>query len=82
MRVVKVRGIEKRGLGLAIRRARQQSVFSVDSICRQVGISRTAWYDLEKECVDAIDYDLLRAIEKLLGKDFGVPDPEKTGKSA
>lgn len=73
MRVRQVREIEVRGLGERIRQARLIQNKSLEQICDEVGISRTYWYDIEKETLKgALSIENLRKIEKTLGIDLGV----------
>lgn len=46
--------------------ARKLSDMSLLEICRQLGITPTYWYKLEKGGADTINYDLLTKIEELL----------------
>lgn len=75
VRVRQIREVEVEGLGDRIRLARlaiaQQK--SLERICEEVGVSRTYWYDLEKETLrGTLSIENLRKIEKALGIDFGV----------
>lgn len=75
LRVRQIKEVEVEGLGDRIRSARlaiaQQK--SLERICEEVGVSRTYWYDLEKEALKGtLSIENLRKIEKALGIDFGV----------
>jgi transcriptional regulator with XRE-family HTH domain len=75
---VKVRRIVKQevdapGLGAQIREAREADDRSVAALSKAAGISRNYWYQLEAEAVlGGVAEDTLRAIEQVLGVDFGV----------
>lgn len=75
MRVRQVREIEVDKLGERIKQARlaiAQSK-SLEQICDEVGVSRTYWYDIEKETLKgALSIENLRKIEQALGIDMGV----------
>ncbi|MGK7955479.1 MAG: transcriptional regulator [Crocosphaera sp.] len=75
MRIRQVKEIEVKGLGERIKK-RRLSLFgdkSLDRICDEVGVSRTYWYDLEKETLKgALSIENLRKIEKALGIEFGI----------
>jgi hypothetical protein len=49
---------------------------SLLEICRQLEITPTYWYKLEKGGADTINYDLLAKIEELLSLDLGIEFPE------
>ncbi|BAZ33640.1 transcriptional regulator (plasmid) [Cylindrospermum sp. NIES-4074] len=73
MRVRQVREIEVDGLGERIKQARLKSSKSLERICDEVGVSRTYWYDVEKETLKGgLSIENLRRIEKALGVNFGV----------
>ena len=73
MRIRKIREIEINGLGGKIKQARLRSDKSLDQICSVVGVSRTYWYDLEKETLKgALSFDNLQKIESTLNIDLGV----------
>lgn len=75
MRIRKVWEVEVEGLGDRIRQARLaiSDRKSLESICEEVGVSRTYWYDIEKEVLKgALSLDNLRKIEAALEVDFGV----------
>ncbi len=75
MRIRQVKEIEVKGLGERIKK-RRLSLFgdkSLERICDEVGVSRTYWYDLEKETLKgALSIENLRKIEKALGIEFGI----------
>lgn len=75
MRIRQVKEVEIDGLGERIKQARlaiAQSK-SLEQICDEVGVSRTYWYDIEKETLKgALSIENLRKIEKTLGVDLGV----------
>lgn len=73
MRIRQVKEIEINGLGERIKQARLGSDRSLEQICVMVGVSRTYWYDLEKETLKgALSIENLRKIEEVLGADFGI----------
>ncbi|PMB09351.1 transcriptional regulator, partial [Fischerella thermalis CCMEE 5282] len=60
-------------LGDRIKQARLDSKKSLEQICDEVGVSRTYWYDIEKETLKgALSIENLRKIEEALEVDFGV----------
>jgi transcriptional regulator with XRE-family HTH domain len=61
------------GLLDKIRDAHRQSGKSIEQVCRDAGISRQTWYNIENGFLKTgIDYGVLEKIEKALGVDFGV----------
>lgn len=75
MRIRQIREIEVEGLGERVKQARIaiSGSKSLERICEEVGVSRTYWYDLEKETLKgALSLENLRKIETALGIDFGV----------
>ncbi|MFG6094330.1 helix-turn-helix transcriptional regulator [Leptothoe sp. ISB3NOV94-8A] len=73
MRVRKILEVEVEGLGKRIKEARLASDKSLEALCGEVGVSRTYWYDLEKETLKGtLSIENLQAIEKALGVSFGV----------
>ena len=61
------------GLGAAIKRARELSDHSVTQLCRDAGLSRQYWYQLEREDLRApATEDVIRRIEAVLNVDLGV----------
>ncbi|WP_257999310.1 helix-turn-helix domain-containing protein [Fischerella thermalis] len=60
-------------MGDRIKQARLDSKKSLEQICDEVGVSRTYWYDIEKETLKgALSIENLRKIEEALEVDFGV----------
>lgn len=73
MRIRQVREIEVERLGDRIKEVRLNSSKSLEKICREVGVSRTYWYDIEKETVKGgLSIEKLRKIEQALGVNFGI----------
>jgi len=73
MRIRWIKEIEVSGLGSAIKSARETSGKTVDQICEEVGVSRTYWYDIEKETLKGtLSRENLESIEKVLNVDLGV----------
>lgn len=73
MRIRKIKEIEIDGLGEVIKLARLKSDKSLEQICDEVGVSRTYWYDLEKETLKgALSFDNLQKIESALEINLGV----------
>lgn len=61
------------GLGQRIRQARERDIRSLSEICREYGISRSYWYQLEAEDLRSpATEDIIRKIEKALSVDLGV----------
>ena len=60
-------------LGKRIRQAREQDPRSLSQICRDCGISRSYWYQLEGEDLRApATEEIIRKIEATLGVDLEV----------
>lgn len=73
VRVREIKEIEVDRLGQRIKQFRLASPKSLEQICYEVGVTRTYWYDIEKETLKgALSIENLRKIEKVLGVDFGV----------
>jgi transcriptional regulator with XRE-family HTH domain len=73
MRIRQVKEVEIEGLGERIKQARLDSSKSLEQICDEVGLSRTYWYDIEKETLKgALSIENLRKIEEVLGVSFDV----------
>lgn len=73
MRIRQVKEVEIEGLGERIKQARLNCSKSLEQICDEVGVSRTYWYDIEKETLKgALSIENLRKIEQALSVDFGV----------
>ncbi|MBE9178727.1 helix-turn-helix transcriptional regulator [Oculatella sp. LEGE 06141] len=73
MRIRQIREIEVEGLGERIKQARLNCSKSLEEICDEVGVSRTYWYDIEKETLKgALSIENLRKIEQALGVTLGV----------
>ncbi|BDI21034.1 hypothetical protein ANSO36C_68360 (plasmid) [Nostoc cf. commune SO-36] len=61
------------GLGEKIKKAREGDKRSLSQICRESGISRPYWYQLENEQIySSVSEEMIRKIEATLGVDFGV----------
>lgn len=73
MRVRQILEVEVEGLGDRIKAARLASDKSLEQICDEVGVSRTYWYDIEKETLKGtLALEKLRKIEQVLEVDLGV----------
>ena len=73
MRIRWIKEIEVDGLGDAIKKAREDSGKTVDQICEEVGVSRTYYYDIEKETLKGtLSRENLESIEKSLKVNLGV----------
>lgn len=73
MRVRKILEVKVVGLGERIKKARLASDKSLESLCGEVGVSRTYWYDVEKETLKGtLSAENLAAMEQALGVSFGV----------
>lgn len=61
------------GLGLRIKEAREKDSRPLSRICRESGISRSYWYQLESEDLRApVTEEIVRKIENNLNVDLGV----------
>ena len=61
------------GLGAAIKRARESDDRSVTQLCRDAGLSRQYWYQIEREDLRApATEDVIRRIESVLSVNLGV----------
>lgn len=61
------------GLGERIKAARMADKRSLSKICKEWGISRAYWYQLEDEDMRApATIEMIRKIEQALGVDLGV----------
>lgn len=61
------------GLGQKIKSARESDGRTLTQICRDCGVSRSYWYQLEGEDLRApVTEQMIRKIEKVLGTDFGI----------
>lgn len=73
VRVRRIEEIEVEGLGSLIRDARLASPKSLEKICGEVGVSKTYWYDLERETIKgSLSIENLKKIETVLAVNFGV----------
>ena len=73
MRIRQIKEIEVQGLGEKLKEARKASKKSLEQICAEVGVSKTYWYDLEKERIKGcLSLENLKLIEKALAVDFEV----------
>lgn len=73
LRVRQIREIEVEGLGDRIKTARLASSKSLEQLCEEVGVSRTYWYDVEKETLKGtLSLENLRKIEQALNVNLGV----------
>jgi transcriptional regulator with XRE-family HTH domain len=60
-------------LGQRIRQARERDKRTLTAICRECGLSRSYWYQLESEDMrSAATEEVIRKIEKVLGVDLEV----------
>ena len=61
------------GLGERLKKARESDSRSLAQICRESGVSRTYWYQIEDEAtLSPVTEDIIRKIETTLGVDLGV----------
>ncbi len=73
MKVRRTTDLEIPGLGRKIKLAREADTRSLETICREVQLSRVYWYDIESERIrGALPEETLRRIEEVLGVDLGV----------
>ncbi|MGB3491698.1 MAG: hypothetical protein WBA57_03145 [Elainellaceae cyanobacterium] len=75
MRVRRVEEVEIPDLSAKLLSARRGSAMSLLEICRQLKITPTYWYKLEKEEANTINYDLLEKIDALLSLNLNVKFP-------
>ncbi len=67
MRIRQIREIEVEGLGEKIKVARLDSKKSLEQICTEVGVSRTYWYEIEKETIKGtLSYENFQKIQEVL----------------
>ncbi|HEY9699665.1 MAG TPA: helix-turn-helix transcriptional regulator [Trichocoleus sp.] len=68
-----VQEVEAPKLGERLEQAREKAGLKVAELCRQVGISRTYWYQLVSETAQiALGEEILRKLEQVLDVDLGV----------
>lgn len=73
MRIRLIKEIEVEGLGEKIKEARLDSRKSLEQICAEVGLSRTYWYDIEKETVrGTLSFENLQKIQEVLNLDLEI----------
>lgn len=73
VRQITVKEVVAPDLGDRIKKAREGHEKTMEALCNEAGLSRTYWYDIEKESVRAgLPIETLRRIESALGVDFGV----------
>jgi len=73
MRIRQVKEVEVQGLGAIIKQARLNSRKSVEQICSEVGVSRTYWYDIEREMIrGTLSFENLQKIEQVLKIDLNI----------
>lgn len=75
MKIRQIKDIESPNLGQRIKDARINisNKKSLEQICDEVGLSRTYWYDVEKETIKgSLSIENLRKIERVLEIDFGI----------
>jgi len=76
MRVRKVQEVDVPNLSSKLMAARKASNHSLLEICRQLDITPTYWYKLEKTESSTINYELLKKIEALLPLNLDIRFPE------
>lgn len=77
VKVSRTQYTEVPGLGQSIQAARKADPRPLATLAAEAGISRGYWYEIESEQIrDALPVETLREIEKVLNKQFGVPDEE------
>lgn len=68
-----VQEVEVPRLGERLEQAREKAGLKVAELCRQVGISRTYWYQLVSETAQiALGEEILRKLEQALDVDLEV----------
>jgi transcriptional regulator with XRE-family HTH domain len=61
------------GMGERIKKAREGDKRSLTSICKEAGISRSYWHQIENEDLRApATEEIMRKIETVLGIDLGI----------
>lgn len=70
---VEVTEVDVPGLGDRIKQAREFSGKTISALCREAGISRNYWYQLESETIHgSLTKETLDKIEQVLGVSFDV----------
>ncbi len=69
--------VQVTGLGASIREAQKKSGKSVETVIREIDISRTYWNNIVNERIDALSWDLLKKIEGAIGWDSNVSIEDK-----
>lgn len=76
MKICRITIVEAVGIGERIKKARlslPRNGKSLDQLCDEVGISRTTWYNIEREKIkEGVSEELLRKIESAIGVEFGI----------
>ncbi len=72
MKVRKIIDIEVPDLGDRIKEARENDKRSLAEICRELDMTPMNFYRIERGETKALPVETLRAIERVLGVDFGV----------
>jgi len=73
MRVSQFKEVKVEGLGKKIKEARYKCEKSIEQLCAEVGISRTYWYEVERETIKGtLSIENLNKMEEALGVSFGV----------
>lgn len=74
MKITKVITLEKNvpSLGKKIKAARMSDKRMLTQICRECGLSRSYWYQIESNGVKKLSLETLQKIESVLGVDFGI----------
>ncbi len=67
MKIKRVQEVEDTGIARKILVARKLSDKSLEQICKEVGVSRTYWYSIEKDdLTGSLSYANLKKIESVL----------------
>ena len=73
MLVKKTQVVEVPDLSSRIKQGQLSSGKTIEAICRECGISRQTWYNIENGYVKhGISWEILKKIESALGVDFNV----------
>lgn len=73
MRIRLIKEVEVEGLGDIIKQARLDSRKSVEQICSEIGVSRTYWYDIEKETLrGTLSFENFQKIQQVLNLDLKI----------
>ena len=72
MRVVRELSIDIPELGKIIEKARKAHPSSLTKLAKQAGMTPMNWYRIENEEAKTVPWETLKAMERVLGADFGI----------